>query len=380
MQKSFKYGIVALIVATGAFIFYDKVYLPKTTYKTVKPNYGDMRTKVFGVGSVGAKRIYTITAQTGGKITEILTDQGKWVKKGEVLVRIDPVDLPKQLEEAKIGVKKAKIELHASIEELHSLEVQKSLALITFKRYAKLRKHHFVSKAEYDKTKADLDAVNARVKATKTRIDASKTEVKRLQKSVEALEEKLARFTVYSPVDGYVIAREAETAQAVAPSQPILKIVDPKTVWIRTFVDERLSGTIKTGQRASIVLRSKPYRTFEGVVERIEAQSDAATLEKIVDVGFKSLPKPFSINEQAEVTIVTGNLKHVLKLPASVVVYRRAQPGVWTAVSGKARFVPVKVLARDHKEVSVSGIAEDTIVLLPDPKKRTLKDGMRIHL
>ncbi|HHO65608.1 MAG TPA: efflux RND transporter periplasmic adaptor subunit [Epsilonproteobacteria bacterium] len=380
MQKSLKYGIAALIVAAGAFIFFNRVYLPKTTYKTVTPAYGDMHTEVFGVGNVSAKRIYAITSQTGGKITEILTDEGKWVKKGEVLVRIDPVDLPKQLEEAKIGVKKAKMELDASVEELHSLEAQKSLALITFKRYAKLQKQRFASKAEYDKTKADLDVVNAQIKATKARIDASKVEVERLQKSVEALEEKLARFTVRSPVDGYVIAREAEVAQAVVPSQPILKIVDPKTVWVRTFIDERLSGSIKAGQSASIVLRSKPYRTFEGIVKRIEAQSDPVTLEKIVDVGFKTLPKPFSINEQAEVTVVTGNLKHVLKLPAAVVVYRRAEPGVWTAESGKAHFVQVKVLARDHKEVAVSGIDKDTTVLLPDAKKKTLKDGMRIHL
>jgi len=42
--------------------------------------------------------------------------------------------------------------------------------------------------------------------------------------------------------------------------------------------------------------------------------------------------------------------------------------------------VPVKVLSRDHKEVAVSGIAKDAKVLLPDPKKKRLNDGMRIHL
>ncbi len=380
MQKYLKYGIGALLIAVGALLFYKKVYLPKTTYKTVVPSYGDMHTEVFGVGNVSAKHIYAITSQTGGKITDILTDEGKWVKKGDILVHIDPVDLPQQLEEAKIGVKKATMELKASTEELESLEAQKRLALITFKRYDRLHKQHFASKAEYDKTKADLDVVNAQIKATQANINAAKVEIKRLQKSVEGLEEKLARFTVVSPVDGYVIVREAEVAQAVVPSQPILKIVDPKTVWVRTYIDERLSGSIKGEENASIVLRSKPYRTFEGIVKRIEVQSDPVTLEKVVDVGFQTLPHPFSINEQADVTIVTGNLHHVLKLPAAAVVYQQAEPGVWTAESDKAHFVPVKVLARDHKEVAVSGIAEDTTVLLPDPKKKTLKDGMRIHL
>ncbi|AKF25050.1 transporter [Sulfurovum lithotrophicum] len=380
MTRSVKYGLIVLVIAAGSALFYKKVYIPKTTYETVTPKVGDMYTEVFGVGNIGANNIYAITAQTGGKIVQILTDKGHWVKKGELLVSIDPVDLPKQLEEAKISVNKATLELEASKEELQSLKAQKALALVTFRRYERLEKQAFASKAEYDKTKADLDVIDAQIKATNARIDAAKIEIDRAGKNVEALEEKFARFTIYAPVDGYVIDREAEVAQSVAPTQPILKIVDPKSVWVKTYIDERLSGTVKVGQKATIILRSQAYRNYEGVVKRIEPQTDAVTLEKEVDVAFKTLPKPFYINEQAEVNIVTSQLKQVLKVPANAIVYQKLTPGVWTSHDGKAHFMTVKVLARDNKSVAVSGIDARTVILMADPKKKALKEGMSVHL
>ena len=380
MTRSVKYGLIVLVIAAGAALFYKKVYIPKTTYETVMPKIGDMHTEVFGVGNVGANNIYAITAQTGGKILQIKNDEGQWVRKGDLLVSIDPVDLPKQLEEAKISVHKATLELEASREELNSLNAQKALALVTFRRYERLEKQAFASKAEYDKTKADLDVIDAQIKATKARIDSAKIEIERAKKNVEGLEEKLARFTVYAPVDGYVISREAEVAQSVVPTQPILKIVDPKSVWVKTYIDERLSGTVRVGQKATITLRSQSYRHFEGVVKRIEAQSDAVTLEKVVDVTFKTLPKPFYINEQAEVNILTSQLKQVVKVPANTIVYQKTTSGVWIERNGKAHFMPVKVLARDNKSVAVSGIDADTVILMADPKKKPLKEGMSVHL
>ncbi|RRS31970.1 MAG: transporter [Epsilonproteobacteria bacterium (ex Lamellibrachia satsuma)] len=380
MQRFVKYGLIVLAIAAGAVLFYKKVYIPKTTYETVSPKVGDMHTEVFGVGNIGANNIYTITAQTGGKILQILTDKGHWVKKGDLLVTIDSVDVPQLLEEAKITAKKAASELVATQKELASLQAQKVLAKITYIRYTRLKEQSFASKAEYDKAKADLGVIDAQIEATRAHIDSAKMEVGRAQKAVEALKEKLARFTIYAPVDGYVIDREAEAAQSVVPTQPILKIVDPKSVWVKTYIDEKLSGTVKVGQEARITLRSQAYRNYKGVVKRIEPQSDAVTLEKVVDVGFKTLPKPFYINEQAEVNIVTSRLKQVLKVPVNAIVYQKLTPGVWINHDGKAHFMTVKVLARDNKSVVVSGIDADTVILTPDPKKKALKEGMSVHL
>ena len=379
MNKSLKYGIIAAVVVVAAALFYTKVYIPKSTYEKVTPVKGDLDVKVFGIGNVGAKEIYSVNAQNASKIRDIKTDEGKWVKKGDLLVVMDAVDLPQLVEEAKVTVQKARMEVRASLKDLDALYAQKSLILVTYKRYAKLKAQSFASQSEYDKAKADLDAINAQIAATKAHIDSAKHEVIRAQESVKALEVKLSRYKIYAPVDGYVISKEAEVDQSVIPTQPILKIVAAKDVWIRAYIDERISGNIKVGQKAEITLRSQADKKFAGVVKRIVAQSDAVTQEREVDVAFEHLPIPFYMNEQAEVLIATKTLKNALKIPTSVIVHKDALSGVWLLKDGRAHFTAIQIVGVDKDMAAVKNLSLNAVIILPAANKKPLSEGARVH-
>jgi len=379
MKKLIKYLLIALLIGGGVTLFYKKVYIPKTTYETVISTKGDLSVEVYGIGNVGAKNIYSITAQTGGKILSILTDEGEWVKKGDLLITIDSIDIPTLLEESKIAVAKASSENIATQKEMESLFAQKRLAQITYERYAKLKKQSFASKAEYDKAKADLGVIDAQIAASKAHIASAKMEVTRAKKAVEALNEKLSRYKVYAPNDGYVIARNAEVAQSVLPSQTILQIVDPKSVWIKTYIDEKISGSVKVGQKATIKLRSQHEKRFVGTVKRIVAQSDAVTQEREVNVAFDKLPIPFYMNEQAQVSIASKTYKDIVKVPANALSYYEEKTGVWIEKEQKAHFIPLKILARGHKEVAVKGLDEDAVLLIESSNNKPLKEGSSVH-
>jgi len=374
-----RYLIILAVVLLGGALFYKKVYIPKTTYEIVSPTSGELSVEVFGVGNLGAKNIYNINAQSGGKILEILTDEGMWVKKGDLLVSIDSVDLAKLLQEAKISVKKIALESVALKKELESLKAQKSLVSLTYKRYKKLKKQSFASQSEYDKAKADLEVIEAQIKASKAKIASANMEIDRAKKSVEAIQVKLSTFKIYAPVDGYVILKNAEEAQTVLPSQNILKIVDPKTVWVKTYVDEKLSADIKVGQSAIITMRSQRDKHYKGGVKRIVAQSDAVTQEKEIDVGFKNLPIPFYINEQAEVLIATKHLSNVLKIPSKVLVFKDSKAGVWVKENSKAHYKALKLTARGEDEVSASNLDLDDQIIVTSSKKKPLYEGMSIR-
>jgi len=379
MSKLLKYALIAAVLLAAAVLFYKKVYIPKTTYETVSSTKGDLSVEVFGIGNVGAKYIYNITAQTGGKILSIKTDEGKWVKKGDLLITVDSVDIPQLLEEAELSVKKARSEFVASQKELQSLLAQKRLAQITYTRYAKLKKRSFASKAEYDKAKADLDVIDAQIAANQAHTRSADMEVLRAEKAVSGIKEKLERYQVYAPVDGYVIARSAEVAQSIVPSQTVLQIVNPDDVWIKAYIDEKISGGIKVGQKAEITLRSQYEKRFSGTVKRIAAQSDAVTQEREVNVAFDKLPLPFYINEQAEVSIASKTYKDVVKVPLKALAYYKEKTGVWTEKSGKAHFVPLGVLARGQHEAVVTGIDDNREILIESGKKKTLKEGADVH-
>ena len=380
MNKRIKYIIIAILVIVGIVLFYKNVYIVKTTYKTLSPKVANLDIKVFGIGNVSAKDIYSITAQTGGKIISILTDEGQWVKKGDLLITIDPVDIPELVEEMLISVEKIKSELKALIKESESLNAQKELALITYKRYEKLVKQSFVSRSEFDKAKTDLNALTAQLEATLVRIESSKIEVQRTQKNADSLKTKLSRFQIYAPVDGYVISKSAEVAQNVASSTTILKIVDPKTLWIKAYIDEKISGDIKVGQKAEITLRSQSNKQFTGYVKRIVAQSDAVTQEREINVAFDDLPIPFYINEQARVTINVKTISNAITIPLNTLKVEDGKEGVWTLIDNKAYFKELNIQAKgDNEAAIISGIKTEDIIIIPDSSKKALSEGMRIH-
>jgi len=374
-----KYSLVALLAVAAGTVFYNKVYIPKSTYAKVSPISGDMAVKVFGIGNVDAKNIYALNAQSAAKILSITKDAGEWVKKGELLVEMDPVDLPLLLQEAKISVKKASLELIATQKELESLIAQKDLASITYKRYEKLKEQSFASQSEYDKAKADLDALDAQIDASKAHINSARAEITRARKSTEALSVKLSRFKIYAPVDGYIIARDADIQESVLPTQAILKIVDPKTVWIRAYIDEKVSGAVDLNQEAKIRLRSKSDRTYQGYVSRIVPQSDAVTGEREVDVMFENLPLPFYINEQAEVEITTKKLENVITIPATTLIYKDEKSSVWIFKDAKAHSKEVKVLAKNGENVAVLGLSSSDTLIVPAKDKKPLSEGSRAN-
>jgi RND family efflux transporter MFP subunit len=378
MKKLIKYLILLHVLAIGVFVLYTKVYNPKITYEMTSAKVGSLEVTVFGIGTVGAKNIYTINAQTGGKILSILTDEGEWVKKGDLLVTIDTVDLPAKLDSAKEFVKKAKFELEASKKNLLNQKSQKSLALSTYKRYKNLKAQAFVSQTEYDKTKTDLDGINAQMDATKAHINSAKIEITRAIRSVQSLQEQLSRYKIYAPVDGYVIVKDAELNQHVNSSHSILKIVDPKTVWIKAYIDERISAKVKVGQKSIITLRSQGAKKFTGYVKRIVAQSDAVTGEREVNIAFDTLPLPFYINEQAEVLISTETFTDIVKIPTTLLVYQNQQAGVWIKKDGKAHFQNLKIIAKGEKELGVLGLSKETNILMASSKNRPLKEGVKI--
>ncbi|MBU1900744.1 efflux RND transporter periplasmic adaptor subunit [Patescibacteria group bacterium] len=380
MRTSIKYSIALAVIALLAGVFYIKVYIPKSTFTTIQPTLGELNVGVKGIGNVSALNIYSITAQTGGKILEILADDGKWVKKDDLLIVMDGVDLPQQLEAAKANLKKSQFEEMALQSELDNQKAQKELLQITYNRYARLKEQGFASTSEYDKANTELKSIDASIHATASRIDSAKAALVVASKNIDALSVKSNRLNVYAPVDGYVISKEAEVAQNVLPSTPILKIVDPTTLWVETKVDERISSKIELNQKASITLRSQPDKIYEGVVKRIAAMSDNVTLEREIYIAFENVPKPFYINEQAEVNINVKTYTNIIKVPLKVLVEKNGKIGIWVVKDNHAHFLVIEKIAQNESEVAISNIDENTQIIVPEAAKKPLSENMKINL
>ena len=162
-------------------------------------------------------------------------------------------------------------------------------------------------------------------------------------------------------------------------NQTLFKIVKQKDVWVKAYIDERLSAKIKLANKVNIKLRSHGEKVYEGFVARIVAQSDNVTQEREVDVSFKKLPLPFYINEQSEVLILVKTYDNIVKIDSKLLVYKNTKRGVWINKNNKAHFLEAKVIAINDDEVAISNLQKHTKIIVPSKSNKTLKEGMEIH-
>jgi RND family efflux transporter MFP subunit len=156
---------------------------------------------------------------------------------------------------------------------------------------------------------------------------------------------------IVAPMDGVVIQRMAETGNTVVPGTPLLKIVDPKSLWVATRVDEAVVGRVRPGQAARIKLRSG--EVLPGKVARIARQSDAATRELDVHVAFDVVPQHFAIDQEAEVQIAVGEDQGVLVPLTALMRDKVGRQGVLVIDGQRARFEPVETGGADAGRVLV---------------------------
>ena len=373
-----KYLVYLAIIAVVGFVFYNKVYIPKHTFKTIEASKGDMAIKVNGVGNVGAKDIYKIGSLYGGKILDFYISEGDFIKKGTVVARIDFVDLKDKIDEQEAVVKKLK-------NDIKSLEFDRQSALKNYnykeeiyKKNKKLFGIKSISALEFKKYETDKDVADFLVKSLASKINSLSNQISQINANIKGLKKRVSRYTIVSPVDGYVTKKLISNYQIIMPNQTLIEVVQPKDVWVETFIDTRISGDVKIGSFATIKLRSS-NKIYSGKVINIKPINNSVTNEREIDIAFDNLPIPFYLEEQAVVNIAIKDLKNVVQIPAIALSNYKNKDGVWVVKDSKVQFKPSKILAHNSKYIGINGIEITDKIVLSNPNKKALQNGMKIY-
>ncbi|WP_460186319.1 efflux RND transporter periplasmic adaptor subunit [Thiomicrorhabdus hydrogeniphila] len=371
-------GIILMVVLLG-FTFYKKVYLPKATFETVKLQQGDFSVWLRGIGELDAQFIYNLGFPITGRVMKIDVDQGDKVSYKQLLAKLDDTELKASLEEAQAVHAKTQLEIASTRREIELNQEQYNLSNITFQRYKKMLKGGNVSQEKFDQANSSMLTSKITLENAKIKLALSKSEALRVEKSLEVIKAKLHYTQLHSPVSGLIIERAVEKGQSVAAAQTVLKVLDPASLWVRAYIDERISGRLKVGETAKITLRSKPNTTYIGTVKRIDFQSDQVTQEHVVYIAFNNPLKTFHLNEQAEVRILAQTLPNIKSLPIDTLATYHKELGVWVNRDSEAFFVPLHVLEIADERFAFEGeITKNDRVLIMNKKKKPLFDGVNI--
>jgi RND family efflux transporter MFP subunit len=267
--------------------------------------------------------------RVGGKISARKVDVGTSVKRGTLLMQLDPQDL-------RLGQAQAQASLRAA-------QTNADLARAELKRYQDLRSQNFVSQAVLDQKVAAAHASQASAEAARAQLREQAN-----QTGYASLE---------SDTDGVVTAIDAEVGQVVAPGAPVVRVArtDEKEVVIgvpEDHVDElRQIGAV------AVRLWADPNRSIPGKIREVSPVADAATRTYTVKVSI-----PPSDDVRLGMTAVVQLVRQAaessgaqLRAPQASLVQNKGSSAVWVIENGAVRLQKVEVGGVSGNDVLLTG-------------------------
>lgn len=290
----------ALLLVTIALITSS---LKNTPPKAAEPLAQVDKNHVNGIGTLEAKEVITISPKHASKISAVYADEGDQVSKGERLAQMELSELAGVQTQSRSAIEKSRAQVASQKALIDDLKAKQALAEATLTRYKNLIKGGFVTQAELDGVQTSARSANAALSGAQEALKLSQHEVQRAIGSLDSVNATISDYSLRSPIDGIVISREAEAGSTIGAGTPVFKIANPKTLWVRAYINERQSGSLQVGQDTLVTLRSTGEKKYPGIVRRIGVVSDRITEERVVYVTLNTPPEPLHLGEQAEVQI-----------------------------------------------------------------------------
>jgi membrane fusion protein (multidrug efflux system) len=197
----------------------------------------------------------SLASKVLGRITNLYADEGDNVTKGELLVRLDSVDLIAQHDQALTS-------LNLTKDNIRLAQVNLNKAQTDFERAKQQFESKIIPKEDYDHAQSALQAAQAE-------FDISKTKIKTAEAQLNVINTQLQNTSIYSPMSGVIAKRWVLKGDVVQPGQPIFSIYNLDSVWVTANLQETDLEDIRTGQKVEVNVDSYPNDKFEGTVMQL---------------------------------------------------------------------------------------------------------------
>lgn len=278
-------------------------------------------------GTVAADQRAQVTADTQGKVINVMVERGQRVKLGQAVVTLD--------------VRTAALSQREANANLSAAKVQRQNAEDECARAKSLLDKGAITKSDWDKQNTQCQSALDQVAAAEAR--------------TAMMEKQVSDGVVRAPFDGLVGEKDVVPGEWVTPGKALFTLVDDNPLRINLSVPEVAVRAVQLGEPVTLTTVAFPDKTFTAKVTRMGVeigQDRALTVEATIDPGSPLLPGMF-----AEAHIKIGEAQHPV-LPADAIVKRGK---VW------------------HAFVDVKGELQDRIVQLgepPAPNQVTILQGV----
>jgi membrane fusion protein, multidrug efflux system len=291
----------------------------KLSFFVVKPSL--LIDEISVSGSLQAYEMVDLKNEVAGRVVMINLPEGKFVKKGTLLVKLFDDDLQSQLKK---------------------LQSQLAIQQQIYKRQSELLKVNGITQNDYEQSGLQLNSLKADIEVEKTLI--RKTEV-------------------LAPFDGVIGLRNISAGAIVTPSTLLATIRTANKLKLDFFVPEKYSSKITRGMKLKPSMSNKD-KLFDATVMATEEGIDDATRNLKVRAVVNSQSDELLAGGFSNVQLRLNENKNALMIPTEAIIPQEENKIVIVAREGKAKFVQVKTGIRKASKVEITdGIqVGDTIV------------------
>jgi multidrug efflux pump subunit AcrA (membrane-fusion protein) len=391
---------LALVVAAGGWAYYTNVASGKpamdmsarvtgagsafpVTLATVEQ--GPVRGTVVYTGSVAAYNEEDVYPRVTGRILELSVYPGDAVKAGQVVARLDDLELLSRVAEADAAAASAqanRAQMDADLaaarygitqaeKELATAEADAGYQQSVAARDDRLLSKGAVSQQEAENSRALAAAAQARVGAARARIDQAKALQTSAQRKLEAADAIVLQgqaqaktaevvrdyVNIRTTIGGYVVKRLVAPGVLVQPGTPVLKIVQVDKVRLQANVGEQDLAGIRVGSSVTVILAGTAGEPFTAKVSSVSPFVDPGARTAVVEAVVPNAERRLLPGQYVQMQFVTGEQPKALFVPREAIARSGDSASVWVVVDDRVarRQVTTGLESQDRVEI-VAGL------------------------
>ncbi|HSN16870.1 MAG TPA: efflux RND transporter periplasmic adaptor subunit [Gammaproteobacteria bacterium] len=288
-----------------------------------------------GTTTLEAAEEASVVAKVGGTVSQIYAEEGREVRAGDALAKLEDSDMRYAAEQAQANYDKK---------------------LQEFNRSQTLFDRKLISADAFDAVKYDLEVLKAANDLATLNLD---------------------RTTIRSPIDGVVAKRLIKVGNTLTPNQAVYVVTDFDPLLAVLYVPENALARLKPGQPATLQADALPGKTFTGRVARLSPVVDPQTGTFKVTVEMHRGDHELAPGMFSRVSVTYDVHKDAITVPRAAIITEDGESAVYVVKSGVAHRVPVQLGYADGDKVEIThGVANgDMVVTLG---QNSLKDGAKV--
>lgn len=368
-------GVIAVIfILLAVFGRKDKKGIMVAAEKAAARNVVE---EVTASGTIYPESEVKISPDVSGEIIDLYVQEGDTVKKGQLLVRINPDIYQTQLEQAKAGLNNAKASSANIQAQLLRTRANVELQRKNFEMQEKLYKEKVISQQEYNTAEAQYEMSRAELKAAEKQALASEYNTQSVEASVNQAGKTYNRTSVVAPTDGVITGLVSKRGERVVGTAQMagtemMRISDLSRMEVRVEVNENDIVRINVGDTAGIEVDAYDGRKFKGIVTQVANSSKNSAVAISTEQVTKYEVKVLILKSSYEDLMLENGGKMPFRpgMSSTVHIYTKTEANVLT--------VPVAAITLKEK-MDNSGEKEEVVFVVEKGKavKKVVKTGIQ---